>query len=265
MIRCHVCGHENPDDVFWCQKCETKLVNRFSPHKKELTHKSTHPSISFDPDTYREQKSLLKKVVVAFIIILVFLALFVFIFVNYNADEFRGITCTIGEDFWFEEEILYTSDGWVFTLTKVQNYTLEGIILGMKTYDQNDFPYKPINVFSPLDLVIATGSVQDHPEDYPHSIRFYDRGYWINYLGDDPSAAGYMRTHMGNNHLIPHNEEVLAMMNNISLEDNVIINGSLVHCNGIRGNDEYHWTTDIAIGNDSCEIILVDDLTVIVQ
>ncbi|EMR74707.1 hypothetical protein MBGDF03_00994 [Thermoplasmatales archaeon SCGC AB-540-F20] len=67
---------------------------------------------------------------------------------------------------------------------------------------------------------------------------------------------------MGNNHIIPHNEKVLNELQNISINDNVVIEGSLVNLYGTRGDQNYYWNTDTQIGNFNCEIILVDIITI---
>lgn len=67
---------------------------------------------------------------------------------------------------------------------------------------------------------------------------------------------------MGNNHIIPHNEQVLYQLQNVSINDNVLIEGNLVNLYGTRGDENYHWTTDTQIGNYDCEVILVDEMTI---
>jgi hypothetical protein len=67
---------------------------------------------------------------------------------------------------------------------------------------------------------------------------------------------------MGYNHIIPHNEYVLYELENISINDCVIVKGSLVNLYGIRGNEKYNWNTDTTIGNFACEVILVDELVI---
>jgi hypothetical protein len=147
-------------------------------------------------------------------------------------------------------------------MNKVKDYTLTGIVLGLKTYTKNDFPYRPINIFSPIDLVIGVDDVAEHPEKYPFSIRYEYRGYWCTIKGLTVAESEYMKTHMGNNHIIPHNQLVLNQLKNISINDQVVIDGSLVNLYGSRGSEQYYWTTDTQIGNYNCEIILVDNLIV---
>jgi hypothetical protein len=79
---------------------------------------------------------------------------------------------------------------------------------------------------------------------------------------DNYADYQYFKSHTGNNHLIPHNEEVLNMMQNISLYDHVFIEGSLVNLYGERGDQTIFRPTDTHIGNSACEAILVDELII---
>jgi len=184
------------------------------------------------------------------------------VFVSFSIDfDFNGINCNINDDFWFEGKYLNTSDGWTFTMNKIKDYTLNGIVLGLKSYSKNDFPYRPINIFSPIDLVIGIDDVANNPEKYPYSLRYEYRGYWVTFQGQSTVETEYMKTHMGNNHIIPHNEMVLNELKNVGINDIIFIEGSLVSLYGSRGDETYYWTTDTQIGNFNCEIILVDDIS----
>jgi len=176
---------------------------------------------------------------------------------------FEGIYCEINEDFWFEEDKIITSDGWTFTMTKAGDYTLYGIVLGTKTYNKYDTPYVPINTFSPIDLYMGVDDLLENPQSYPYTITKFDNrvGYTM-FNGLSESYAEYFRTHSGNNHIIPHNQEVLNELRNIDAGDVVLIKGSLVDLYGTKDNQYYRWDTDTQIGNYDCEIILVDELTI---
>jgi hypothetical protein len=135
-------------------------------------------------------------------------------------------------------------------------------VLGLKTYKKSDSPYRPINIFSPIDLVIGIEDIKENPDDYPYSISYVYRGYWLTYQNANAANYEYMRTHMGNNHIIPHNENVLNQLSNISIKDCCIIKGSIVNLYGSRGNEYYTWDSDTNIGNYDCEIILVDEISI---
>ena len=260
--QCNKCGAENPEDVFWCNNCNTKLVESVSIEKEESTNNESFSMTnnSFQDSYLDSQKNQRYRIkILIFIIAGCVLITVIAAFVSLSIElDFSGINCKINEDFWFEGNYLNTSDGWTFTITKVKEYTLNGIVLGLKTYDKNDFPYKPINIFSPIDLVIGVDDIMKNPEKYPYSITYDYRGYWLDFLGNSFFDSEYMRTHMGNNHIIPHNQEVLSHIQNISINDKILIEGSLVDLYGVRGNENYRWNTDTQIGNYNCEIILID-------
>ena len=264
---CPNCQSANPDDAFWCIKCDTKLLNAItkeSPPHSDNNTVSSPASLSYNQSFRHSPKTGIKA---AAIIIIALACLTVFIlFLNwYSVSGFHGINCQFNEDFWFEGNYLNTSDGWTFTMTKVKDYTLDGVILATKTYSENDWPYDPVNIFSPIDLVIGINDVKENLEQYDYTITsFHNRlvSWVLRY--DTLAEYNYFKSHTGNNHIIPHTEAVLNMLSqNISVYDCVHIEGSLVNLHGIRGNEWWEWTTDIQIGNFQCEIILVDNITLI--
>ena len=266
LKQCPDCGTENSEDQFWCKNCNAKLVGTISSQKKEaVTSESLYMKRKASHGSYLNVEKTQRYGIKIFIFIVVGLVLITMIaaYVSLSIEfDFSGINCKINEDFWFEGNYLNTSDGWTFTMNKVKDYTLDGIVLGLKTYSKNDFPYKPINIFSPIDLVIGIEDVKNNPDKYPYAITYQYRGYWVTFQGGSAAVSDYMRTHMGNNHIIPHNEKVLNELKNISIKDVVVIEGSLVNLYGTRGDQNYYWNTDTQIGNFNCEIILVDVITI---
>jgi len=261
---CPHCGEENPDAGLWCKQCNAKLVDHLSLHMEEETvsEPGGQHTGSKEFSVWMPKPRRCGKVFVCFVPVLILVPIIIVYFCGVLGFNFGGINCTINEDFWFEGGYLNTSDGWSFTMTKVKDYVVDGVVLGLKTYSKYDFPYRPINVFSPIDLIIGVDDVKDNPEKYPYSLSYSYRGYWATYTGDNAADGTYLKTHMGNHHIIPHNEEVLNALQNISVNDYVVLEGSLVNLDGTRGDEQYQWTTDTRIGNFDCEIILVDTLTV---
>lgn len=261
-IRCTNCGTDNSEDDFWCKNCNKNLVKNFpsqmiETEAPESTYISNTELQNSPLDFYKTRRYGIKFLI--FVVVGIILITVIAAYVSLNVDfNFGGINCKINEDFWFEEKYLNTSDGWTFTMNKVKDYTLNGIVLGLKLYNKNEFPYRPINIFSPIDLVIGVDDVKLNPEKYPYTISYFYRGYLVKFQSKNAAESEYMKTHMGNNHIIPHNETVLSKLQNISINDNVIIEGSLVSLYGTRGDQNYQWNTDTKIGNYDCEIILVD-------
>jgi hypothetical protein len=200
-----------------------------------------------------------RKMILAIIIsaILIIAAVSCVVFLVEDTGEF-------GTDYWFvmEEdgtETLKTADGWTFDLNIVQDYTLEGIVLGVKYYHINDSPYSPINTFSPMDILVGVDDVADNVGKYDYSItRWEDREVeWFMYY-DDVSDYEYFKTHTGNNHLIPHTDLVYSKMFEMEEGDKFVLGGYIVEPSGTRGDEWYTWPSDNQIGNYDCEVILVD-------
>lgn len=266
---CQHCLSENEDDAFWCSNCNSKIIQTTVENKKQNptvpTAEGEHDTITAASPQYRP-KLILKSIFVFWIILLCCILTYI-LFNNprlafgYQGD-FNEIHCQINEDFWFDGNYLNTSQGWSFRLTKVKDYRLEGIILATKTYDKNDIPFDPCNIFSPIDLLIGTGDIQTNPNIYDYSIQSFQNrvvSWYLHY--DDVNDYYYFQSHTGNNHIIPHSKTVLdSLAHNSSTGALVILEGSLVNLYGTKGDQYLTWTTDTQIGNYNCEIILVDTI-----
>lgn len=266
MKLCSDCGYENPNKAYWCQKCNAKLVNPPSNDKKITNDEEKIERDNLEYEYLNDDLSKkIRKIYVIFVVLIIIISAgIVTYFTIYKGPDFEGINSAINEDFWFEGNNLITSQGWNFTMTKVKDYNLEGIVLGLHYYYEDDIPYRPINIFSPIDLYIGVEDVKDNPEKYPHRITSYsDRVGWTEYDMDDIDDQNYFRSHTCNNHIIPHNKDVLNELKNVSVMDIVNIEGSLVDLYGTKGEQYYYWNTDTVIGNFNCEIILVDSITII--
>ena len=262
---CSNCGAENPEDAFWCSNCNKKLVQGLS-EEKEISTEEPRMHQPLQPVAYKSfkhyEKNAIRAFTVVFVISVMFIGLFIYFSVSQGYD-FSGINCQINEDFWFEEEKIITDDSWTFTMEWVQDYTLDGVVLALKTYDRYDSPYSPCNIFSPIDLVIGIDDVKQNLDDYEYSITSFENRKVTWYLRYENIADYYyFKSHTGNNHIIPHNEEVLCMLKNISVKDFVLIKGSLVNLYGSKGEVTFVQTTDTHIGNYACEVILVDELII---
>ncbi|KYK29260.1 hypothetical protein AYK20_06115 [Thermoplasmatales archaeon SG8-52-1] len=260
---CPFCKSENHDDAFWCRNCESMILKEPSETKNTSTDGQNNLEIDKNspPKSFKQYEIRLSKF---FIIIYVAAIVITVLFIYYNVtkgSDFSGINCKINEDFWFEEDKIITNDGWTFTMNKVQDYTLNGVVLALKKYNSYDYPYDPCNIFCPIDLLIGVDDVKDNIENYDYSITSFSNRqvYWyLRY--DDVSEYNYFKSHTGNNHIIPHDEEVLNMLDNISVKDDLLIKGSLVNLYGTREDETLFRPTDTHIGNYACEVILVDEI-----
>ncbi len=223
MRRCHKCGKMNFRNALWCNKCNTKFQEDYLKPEEVLK--------DFD-----ESSKIVKKIAVILIkIIIISFVIVVYLYLTKGPD-FEGISCKIYED-WFVEDKLITSYGWTFTMTKLMDYNLDGRVLAYKIYHKNDAPYRPINTFSPINLYIGINNVKNNPENYPITIKsIKDRYVWADFNGDGPSDFEYFKLNVGNNYIIPHNQEVLNELNNICEFDCVLLDGSLIDLYGTKGD-----------------------------
>lgn len=173
-----------------------------------------------------------------------------------------------GTDYWFEidedgDEVLKTADGWTHELNIIQNYTLDGIILGTNYYYMHETPYKPENAFSPVDIFVGVDDVAENISKYDYQITSYKNREvrWYIYY-DDFEDYEYFRTHTGNNHLIPHNNDAYSRMLELETNDKFVLSGKIVEVDGSKEGSWFQWTSDTEIGNYACEVILVDNIVI---
>jgi len=262
---CLNCGAGNSDDALWCSSCNSKLVDNYQINQ-EISGEDFKKKILERQDIYKSyddyENKAIKRFTISFLIIIVFVGVFVYFSVIKGSD-FNWINCQFNEDFWFEEDKIITDDGWTITMDRIQDYKLEGIVLALNTYNRGDSPYDPCNIFCPIDLFVGVDDVMANPENYDYSIRSFSNRKVCWYMTyDNVEDYYYFKSRTGNNHLIPHNEEVLNMMQNISVNDRILIEGGLINLYGERGDETFYRPTDTHIGNYACEAILVDNLII---
>ena len=220
--------------------------------------KEDKDSLLYDPE-----RRVYKLFAIFFVISIALAGFFAYFFIV-SQPGFEGINTTINEDFWFEGNDLCTSEGWTFEMTKIRDYSLEGLVIGLQTYHKSDSPYDPVNIFSPIDIAIGTEDILNNPGNYDYSITSFKNRCFTWYLDNaDASEYNYFKSHTGNNHIIPHNEESLNMLSNVSVNDHVIIQGSLINLYGVKGSQTWMWNSDTSFGNYACEIILVDSISIV--
>ncbi|MCK4364601.1 MAG: hypothetical protein KAW45_00965 [Thermoplasmatales archaeon] len=181
-------------------------------------------------------------------------------------DVFNSVTTSqsfvdvgeINDDYWFEGDSIKTSNGWTFSITKVQDFSYTAKVLGYQIYNKGDLMFNPTEYFSPIDLFLGFDDIIDHPEKYPYTIlNYHYRGVLVNVEG-----SAYFMDHYTNTHIIPHSASVLNTLKTISLGDVVTMSGYYVSLYGSHSNGQSgSWTTDTVIGNDNCEIVLLDSIS----
>ena len=173
-----------------------------------------------------------------------------------------------GVDYWFEAdengtEYLETSDGWTFDLNVRKDYSLTGRILGYKYYHKTDVPYKAVNIFSPVDIWVGVDDVSENISEYRYTINSWQNRTikWFLYEDEEYNFT-YFWNHTGLNHLIPHNPHVLSQLYRLRTGDMFTLSGSIVEPYGTRENIWFNWPSDTTIGNEKCEVILVDTVMI---
>jgi len=203
----------------------------------------------------RKRGKIIFVVIIAIIFILACVAYISFL--NEGIGKF-------GTDYWFEidengKEVLKTLDGWTHELNIIKNYTLDGIILGTHHYYMHETPYQPENVFSPVDILVGVDDVAENVSKYDYHITSYKNREvkWYLYY-DNYEDFEYFKTHTGNNHLIPHNNDAYSMMLKLEKYDKFLLSGQIVEIDGSKDGSWFKWDSDTEIGNYACEVILVD-------
>jgi hypothetical protein len=166
---------------------------------------------------------------------------------------------SINDDYWFENDRIYTNTGWKFELVKVKECKFTARVLDYYVYNQDDTIYEAVELISPLDIFFGYDDIVDNPDNYPYRIiSNYYRGVYYEYSQN----GDYFKTHQSNTHIIPHNREVYDKLLEINVGDVVKLNGSYVNLYGTHSgsNQIYTWLTDDDIGDSDCEIILVDTI-----
>ena len=270
--QCTECGTYNSPNSFWCKNCDTKLDHNLNKSLDTEPKGSNDILFKIATQSYQPKKKtrpiflgVIGGIVIALLLFTCIIVLLNGSSVSLFSPSLNPINCKVNDDFWFNGTNLYTDDGWVFEITKVKDYSLDGIVLGLKTYSRLDYPFRPINIFSPIDLLIGVGDVVDNPQKYNiHFTSYSDRVVFWSWQGTNWGDYEYLKSHSGNNHLIPQSTEILNILkNNITLNSHILIEGCLVNMYGVNGNQYYNWNTDTQIGNHNCEIILVENITII--
>ena len=157
-------------------------------------------------------------------------------------------------------ERIVCDDNWTFDISIIKPYELEGKVLGLNYYKRSDIGSKPIDTFSPIDLFIGVDDVAENTENYPYRVTSWDYRYVHWYVDDN---YDYFRSHVGNNHIIPHNGAVHKSLFEVNVGDSICLKGHLVNMHGERGDRYYDWESDTEIGDSECEVILVDEFSIL--
>ncbi len=263
---CPKCGKENSDEALWCSACNKRLVENLTKTAQKNSSGKQTKQPQLDKKSYQDLRvdkpakiGRVAKSVIGVVVVLVVIAAGWYLF--HSISDETLVSCTFGQDFWFEENQLITRYGWNFTVTPVEDSTVEGIVLAVKQYGVNEYPYKVVNLFSPVDVFIGIDDVQENPTNYPYLVNdFTNRVCYVKYTGGSIQDMAYFQSHTGTVHIIPHTSEVANNLSEIDVKDIIRLEGMFVDLYGKKGDDNYVWETDNMIGNFESEIFLVDTI-----
>jgi hypothetical protein len=269
-LECPHCHAQNPKGTLWCSVCNKKIQPELRVYSEDIklplhSQSQEEERLSYSKKSKSPRKRMFRIILYLVILTLLFIiVLVVFVCLSpYQINPFlsSAYVASFAEDYAFQGDQLSTNDGWIFTITPVKDFQMTARILHIQTYSPSSFPYRPINTFSPIDLVLGIDDIVDNPDTYTYRITYsHDREVrW--YFDGSTSDYSYFTSHTGNHHLIPHNEDVFTFLtDSLNVNDVITIEGTLVNLYGTKGNQYYCWDTDTSIGNYPCEIVLVEKI-----
>jgi len=159
-----------------------------------------------------------------------------------------------------EEPILQNMKNGSFSLTRMANYKVSGLVISKEYYSDGWD-----SMISPVDLLILWGKLVE-PE-YARPITFTHGGRWYHYRWKEgsPVDPGYIITHSSNNHVIPASKNIYRAIKQIKKKDQIIVEGCLVNVKGTFKGRPVSWNTSLSrtdTGNGSCEIFYVSKVRI---
>ena len=110
---------------------------------------------------------------------------------------------------------------------------------------------------SPIDLALGWGRMSD--ESVLAEIDISQSGRWYRWYTETmPIPRKEIETHSANMHLIPANDSIEDMMNDVRKGDIVEFSGNLIKADG---SDGWLWQSSLTrndVGAHACEVIWVD-------
>lgn len=151
------------------------------------------------------------------------------------------------------ETITMEVKGETIQLELLATYEMEAGIRSRKNYYFDDSA-----VVSPMDLVLAWGSLNQKEAVEGVSYRQSGRWYYYQLKEDAPVTLGYISNNSANTHMIPANKSVERQLKKIRKNDYVALSGYLANVRFPSGGTWKTSTTRSDTGNGSCEIFYVE-------
>ena len=150
-------------------------------------------------------------------------------------------------------------EGEVILLPKAE-YTLKGVVKSKKKY--SDYPSQ-ISVY---DLAIAWGELNDEENEDFITYSQSGRWYYYRYKSGTPVSEAYIAEHSANVHIIHKNMEILDQIKDVEEGDLIMLKGYLVDVDFNQDQNSSLWKTSTTrndTGNGACEILYVEELTIL--
>lgn len=143
-----------------------------------------------------------------------------------------------------------------FTVTKIANFRIKAKVLAKENY----YFGREAEV-SPTDLALGWGRMSD--ESILQHINITQSGRFYRWRVESfPIPRREIETHSANMHLIPADEYVKHLIDDIREGEIIELSGSLVN---VKAKDGWFWSSSLTrndTGNGACELIWVDSLTI---
>lgn len=145
-----------------------------------------------------------------------------------------------------------------FQITRLEPYAGTFRVLSRENYHIGDTAK-----ISPVDFALGWGAMAD-PNVYKHiSIRQSNRWYYWRYENTPPIPHREIETQSANTHLIPATELIAKQLSDIDQDNLIQLKGYLVEVTGENG---FVWRSSLTredTGNGACELMLVEEVSVI--
>ena len=119
---------------------------------------------------------------------------------------------------------------------------------------------------APYDFALAWGDLAN--PKFANEIKYSQGGRWyrFRYGANCAFTQSYIYQHSSNNHLIPANEYIKRVIEELNTGDYVHMEGYLVWLNGFYKKGNVYWKSSLSrndTGDGSCEVFYVKNITLI--
>ncbi len=127
---------------------------------------------------------------------------------------------------------------------------------------RKNYYFDDSSAVSPMDLVLAWGSLNE--KEAVEGVNYRQSGRWYYYQTKEeaPVTLSYINAHSANTHIIPATKEVHRQLKKMRENNYVVMSGYLVNVSFPSGGVWKTSTTRTDAGNGSCEIFYVESVEI---